>query len=1534
MKKTRPVRGFCSPLLAVLFLVLTPVKGQTANQPQSEQRAQAHYQSGMDHLSRKELGKAYVSFSQAIQAFAAMDPAFHHLAEIDFLRGKYARAADWIGQAIQLQPQKAEYHCLLASIHIQAERNRDALSVAQKALLLDPKGACGHFLLGLSHKRLHQTEEARDSFEHTIALDPSFAAAYFLLGSLYSREQETFRQASENFKKALSLGLDRPDVRKSLASVLVKLEEYEEAVRLLDRAVKDSPADSELYYFLSTAYRRLGMTAQAASALEKYQALSAAERERKDASTTALAHYNTGMKHFLKDDLEKAYDSFSKAIDFLSDMDRALHRLALIDLEWGNRQRASEWIRKAIRVQPQRAEYHFVLAQCLELTDVSGAREAIQQALDLDPSVAGFHNLLGNLLFSRGNPHLQIITLRTRQEQDEVFSRLEAGASFSEMARRHSTHPTGPSGGYLGEMQLNHLSQPLRDLVEAMEEGSPARLDDPGLGYAIILELNPEQARSATAQRSLGRAIRLLREGSIDPALLELNQAVSLDPSSARAHLLLGWIQRLHGSPYRIQQSQAAFQEALRLDPTSSWTRLHLALLYLESGQLEEASAVLKTQTRAISESPVVLAFRGEVARRLGHSKEAEKVLGRALQLAPELAAARAYLGLVYLESNRLEEAVQEIEAALQDTSGRSDLHLKAAGVSLQAAGQVSGPEAFRLDPPYAEARLSLARAYRLLGKPQKALDLLYRLEPFLITLPARSVRRSTLRKWQQEMSFQAGLSYEALDAPTDAIRFYHEALQIHEEHPASRRRLANLLYERGFYTDSLVQAAQAEARGAPMGDSPLGRRIAEVKKSKIPFPTPPGSETSVLSRFRGLAYQLRNSLNEYYGSLQIPLLQNLLKLPGLSREQSTDLHGNLSQQLLKMGEIERAIHHLDLALVQSQSAEVYFRRGVTFLRQSEVKNCLGRHNADSCLLPLQGGGLHETRRPAENARKNFERFLELEPDSLTGRWLLNLTSMALGDYPDGVAEKYLIPPTAFESDYSIGRFPDIAPQLGLDTFNLSGGSIVDDFDNDGFLDIMTSTSDPDGPLKFYQNLGNGRFKDSSSYSGVDQQLGGLNSIAADYDNDGDLDVLVLRGAWLFDQGKITNSLLRNNGDRTFSDVTRTAGLAEPALPTQAAVWGDFDNDGDLDLYVANEDRSEDPTSAEAYPSQLFRNNGDGTFTDIARAAGVTNYGYAKGVTSGDFDNDGDLDLYVSNVGPNRLYRNEGNGTFVDMAEELGVIEPVGRSFAPWFFDYNNDGWLDLFVSAYDAAIENVARDYLGLPHGATRPRLYRNDGGKFTEVGRELGLDHPYLPMGANFGDLDHDGFLDIYLGTGDPAFETLVPNVMLRNDRGERFQNVTTSGGFGHLQKGHGISFADIDNDGDQDIYHQLGGHYPGDKYSNALFQNPGHQNRFLYLKLVGSISNRAAVGARVKLVLETPEGVREVHRAVGSVSSFGGSPLRQEIGLGKANRIRRLEVWWPTSGRRQAFVDVPLDQLVQIIETENHFQILPLVPIRLGR
>ena len=393
------------------------------------------------------------------------------------------------------------------------------------------------------------------------------------------------------------------------------------------------------------------------------------------------------------------------------------------------------------------------------------------------------------------------------------------------------------------------------------------------------------------------------------------------------------------------------------------------------------------------------------------------------------------------------------------------------------------------------------------------------------------------------------------------------------------------------------------------------------------------------------------------------------------------------------------------------------------------------------------------------------------------------------------VAADQLIPPDAFTSAYAIGRFRDIAPALGVDTFNLCGGVIVDDFDGDGLLDLVTSSFDPESPLTFYRNAGSGGdggFEDASAPARTNDQLGGLNCLGADYDNDGDVDVLVLRGGWLLDEGRIRNSLLRNDAGPNgpvFVDVTRAAGLALPAYPTQAAVWGDFNNDGYLDLFIGNESRAMWETAAGNFPSQLFINNGDGTFTDRARGAGVTNDRYCKGVTAGDFDNDGDLDLYVSNNGPNRLYRNNGDLTFTDVTAGAGVAEPSGRSFACWFFDYDNDGWLDLFVGAFDARLEDVAADYLGQPFSGSTPRLYHNNGdGTFSDVTRRAGLAHMYLPMGANFGDIDNDGYLDIYLTTGDPDYETLVPNVMLRNEAGRRFVDVSESGGFGHLQKGHG--------------------------------------------------------------------------------------------------------------------------------------------------
>jgi hypothetical protein len=679
---------------------------------------------------------------------------------------------------------------------------------------------------------------------------------------------------------------------------------------------------------------------------------------------------------------------------------------------------------------------------------------------------------------------------------------------------------------------------------------------------------------------------------------------------------------------------------------------------------------------------------------------------------------------------------------------------------------------------------------------------------------------------------------------------------------------------------------------------------------------------------FLALAEGLEQRSRFFAGRREVARLERELARP-LPSERRVSLLRELVRRRVEVGAVDGAVAAAEEALAlagaggREPEPELWHLSALAHLRQAEVENCVARHDADCCLVPLAGGGVHAVRAPALRARECLLRVLAARPDDLGERWLLNLVAQALGEYPDGVPPDLLIPPRAFRSEREIPRFRDVAPELGVDALNLCGGVAVEDFDGDGLLDVMTSTSDPRGPLTLYKNLGARGFEDVSERSRCSDQLGGLNLVAADHDGDGDVDVLILRGAWLKEDGRIRNSLLRNDAGEVFSDVTRAAGLAEPACPTQAAAWGDFDGDGALDLYVGNESRMPFDAAGD-YPSQLFRNQGDGTFEDVAARAGTTNDRFAKGVTVGDYDNDGQLDLYVSNVGPNRLYRNLGDGRFSDVAVPAGVVEPVRRSFATWFFDYDDDGWLDLFVTAYETTTADLAAEALGRPHAGQPPRLYRNRGdGRFADVTREAGLARPWLPMGANFGDLEHDGWLDVYLTTGDPEFETLMPNVMLRNDAGRRFQDVTAAGGFGHLQKGHGVAFADLDNDGDQDVYHQLGGFYPGDAFHNALFLNPGGANRWLYVRLVGTRSHRSGFGARIAVRFQTPAGAREVHRAVGSVSSFGGSPFRQEIGLADATAIESLEVVWPASGVRQRFTDVPLDALVVVTEGEERLE-----------
>ena len=620
------------------------------------------------------------------------------------------------------------------------------------------------------------------------------------------------------------------------------------------------------------------------------------------------------------------------------------------------------------------------------------------------------------------------------------------------------------------------------------------------------------------------------------------------------------------------------------------------------------------------------------------------------------------------------------------------------------------------------------------------------------------------------------------------------------------------------------------------------------------------------------------------------------------------------SRELLNAGRESDAIQALEalradmpryLPPGSPQAAEATLLKALAHLRTAEAQNCCQANNRDSCLLPIRGEGIHRRREGSTLAVQTLEDLLDAQPDHLRARWLLNIAHMTLGSYPDRVPKRHLIPPSVFAAEHPLPRFDNVAADLGLDLLGHAGGAIVEDLDNDGRLDLVISSTALDGQLRFFRSRGDGTFEERTKEAGLTGEVGGLNVIQADYDNDGFVDVLVLRGGWMQTEGRFPLSLLRNNGDLTFTDVTKAAGLMRFA-PTQTATWLDYDGDGDLDLFVGNESTPVDP-----HPCELFRNNGDGTFTEQARESGVDLLGYVKGVVSGDYDNDGRPDLFLSvSGGDNALFHNDGpraggGWRFTNVAKAAGVVEP-NVSFGTFFFDYDNDGWQDLWVTGYGSntatdMAESVAADYLGLPTAAERGRLYRNRGdGTFEDVTRPAGLYRVVPAMGLNFGDLDNDGFLDIYLGTGNPEFSTLIPNRMFRNDAGSVFHDVTTAGNFGHLQKGHGIAFADVDNDGDQDVFSQMGGAYTADTAHSALYENPGNAHRWIGLELEGVRSNRKAVGARIEVVAETPRGLRSVHRVVGSGGSFGASPFAQHIGLGDGKRVVSVKVVWPATGK----------------------------------
>jgi hypothetical protein len=673
-------------------------------------------------------------------------------------------------------------------------------------------------------------------------------------------------------------------------------------------------------------------------------------------------------------------------------------------------------------------------------------------------------------------------------------------------------------------------------------------------------------------------------------------------------------------------------------------------------------------------------------------------------------------------------------------------------------------------------------------------------------------------------------------------------------------------------------------------------------------------------------------------------------KLATMLRESGTmgsDLEGRymLAQEYVLAGKSEEAISILELLAAQvgasvhtitAQNRPLLELLAIANLRLGEQENCLDGTAANACILPLEGGAQHRKPDGARKAVALYTALTRAYPDDLGDRWLLNIAWMALGGYPDSIPAPLRIPglaPTSAQRA-AFPLFRNIGGQLGVMENGLSGGLAIADYNGDGLLDIFATAWGIRDPLQLYVANGKGGYGDQVALSGVRGITGGLNVSHADFDNDGRTDLYIMRGAWLADATMQPSSLLRGTGPGTFADVTIPAGLYRVA-PTPTAAWGDFNRDGWVDLFVGHEsDRAKGGTS---HPSELWMNNRNGTFTEVARKVGIDVDAFVKGAAWGDINNDGLPDLYVSILGePNKLFVNKG-GTFEERAAAAGVSRPV-QSFSTWFWDYDQDGWEDLMVLSYDigkgqALHDGVAREYLqrvgrpavpgdSLPMAVESSRLFRNNhDGTFSDVTRAVGLaDKVIFAMGSAYGDLDNDGWLDFYVGTGNPDLRSIIPNRMFRSVQGRVFEEVSLAGGFAHIQKGHAATFADLDRDGDEDIYMVMGGAYEGDVYQNVLFENPGWPGRhWVTLDLEGTTANRAAIGARVALFTTQADGAsRVLYRTVGSGSSFGSGTLQLHVGLDRATQLDSVRIRWPDAkGTSTTHANLALDASYRVVQ-----------------
>ena len=481
----------------------------------------------------------------------------------------------------------------------------------------------------------------------------------------------------------------------------------------------------------------------------------------------------------------------------------------------------------------------------------------------------------------------------------------------------------------------------------------------------------------------------------------------------------------------------------------------------------------------------------------------------------------------------------------------------------------------------------------------------------------------------------------------------------------------------------------------------------------------------------------------------------------------------------------------------------------------------------------------------------------------------------------------------------------------------------MDDFDGDGLLDIAVTTMDPAGSMAIYRNRGDGTFEDRSEAAGVTGQFGGLVCYQTDYNNDGRLDVYhpPRRVASARRCGPSSCATTAGDGSPT---SPRKPACSTRSIPTRPP--------GPITITTAGSTSS---SPAKSNPIGCITIAATARFEEVAAKAGVDGKGqeFYKGCTWIDFDNDRYPDLFVNCMsGLARLYHNERDGSFTDVTGDMGIDGPRG-GFACWSWDFDNDGWLDIFATSYDRSLNDVVRGLVGRTHSqglAASLSQPRRQG--IREQDRGIGPGHGLFRRWAATSATSTTTAGST--STWAPATRTWARSCPIgcsRTYRGGRFAEITGTSGTGHLQKGHGVACGDWDNDGDVDIFIEMGGALNGDKYHNIMFQNPGQGNNWLTVKLVGTKTNRAAIGARIKVVTAGKEPLT-IHRHITSGSSFGANPLRQTIGLAKADRVAVLQIDWPTSGTTQVFRDIPVNQSIEITELEKGYKTLKITAIPL--